>query len=70
MEERAANATPDGERRLALSIIIPTLNESRSIGAALDAVLGARAEVIVVDGGSADATVEIARGRGARVITS
>jgi len=56
----------------ALSIIVPTLNEARSIGRTLDAVLGARgvAEVIVVDGGSLDGTVETSRARGVRVITS
>jgi rSAM/selenodomain-associated transferase 2 len=55
-----------------LSIIIPTLDEARSIGPTLDAVRSAArgAEVIVVDGGSLDATAEIARGRGARVVTS
>ena len=70
MDERAANAPPDEEQHHALSIIIPTLNEAHSIGPTLDAVACARAEVIVVDGGSTDATVQIARGRGANVITS
>jgi rSAM/selenodomain-associated transferase 2 len=70
MSERTANAAPVDEGRPVLSIIIPTLDEARSIGRTLDAVAGARAEVIVVDGGSADATAEIARGRGARVVTS
>jgi rSAM/selenodomain-associated transferase 2 len=60
------------EKALALSIIIPTLDEARSIGATLDAVAreAAGAEVIVVDGGSRDATVEIARCRGAKVISA
>jgi rSAM/selenodomain-associated transferase 2 len=55
-----------------LSVIIPTLNEARSIGGALDAVARLRGsvEVIVVDGGSVDATAEIARGRGARVVVA
>jgi rSAM/selenodomain-associated transferase 2 len=73
MEERAANIPPREEEPPALSIIIPTLNEARSIGRTLDAVLstaGVGAEVIVVDGGSLDETVEVARGRGARVLTS
>ena len=60
------------EKAPALSIIIPTLDEERSIGATLDAVArsSAGAEVIVVDGGSRDATVEVARGRGAKVVSA
>lgn len=56
----------------ALSIIIPTLDEARFIGATLEAVshAGVYCEVIVVDGGSCDATVEVARTAGARVIAS
>lgn len=55
-----------------LSVIIPALNEAHSIGATLDALtkLGGRAEVIVVDGGSNDETINIARERGARVLGS
>ena len=58
--------------RPALSIIIPTLDEARSVGATLDAVAQLRGsfEVIVVDGGSSDGTLEIAREHGARVIAS
>ena len=72
MEERAASVAPPDERPPALSVVIPTLNEAHSIGRTLDALAGAArgAEVIVVDGGSADGTVEIAQGRGALVITS
>lgn len=72
MDERAASAVPLDEKPPALSVIIPTLNEAHSIGRALDAVTAVAqgAEVIVVDGGSADATAEIARRRGARVITT
>ncbi len=53
-----------------LSAIIPMLNEERTIGATLDAIhLGAPgAELIVVDGGSSDHSVEIARTRGAQVL--
>jgi rSAM/selenodomain-associated transferase 2 len=56
--------------RPALSVIIPALDEAQSIGAALDAAarLKGEVEVIVVDGGSADATVGVARGKGARVV--
>ena len=49
-----------------VSVIIPSLNEAATVGAAIDSAAGA--EVIVADGGSSDATVEIARARGARVI--
>ena len=56
----------------ALSIIIPTLNEAHSIAATLDAVakVRGRVEVIWVDGGSSDGTLERLREHGARVITS
>lgn len=55
-----------------ISVIIPALNEARSIGATLDALarVRGRLEVIVVDGGSADGTAEIARVRGVRVVNS
>jgi rSAM/selenodomain-associated transferase 2 len=55
-----------------VSIIIPTLNEAatmRGLAAALES-LGGEQEVIVCDGGSGDATVEIARRCGLRVITA
>lgn len=56
----------------AVSVIVPTLNEEQSIGRTLEALTNASAniEVIVVDGGSHDATTEIARRWGARIITS
>ncbi len=55
-----------------LSIIIPTLNEAHTIGATLDVAVRVSGdiEVIVVDGGSSDATPAIAAVRGVRVITS
>lgn len=60
-----------------VSVIIPTLDEAQSLGATLQAVTrlgqqsgGGRVEVVVVDGGSADETLEIAREQGARVIRS
>ena len=52
-----------------VSIIVPALNEAPGIGAALDRAQQTGAgEVIVVDGGSDDDTVEIARSRGCRVL--
>lgn len=58
--------------RVFISVIIPALDEAHSIAATLDALarMEGGAEVIVVDGGSADGTVEVARGRGARVVNS
>jgi len=55
-----------------VSIIIPTLNEARSIGAALGAAAraGGSVELIVVDGGSTDGTAEAARAAGARVVAA
>jgi rSAM/selenodomain-associated transferase 2 len=55
-----------------ISIIIPTLNEERSLPPLLDAIRqqGADHEVIVVDGGSEDRTLDIARDRGVRTLVS
>jgi len=52
-----------------LSVVIPTLNEEKCVGDAVSSV-GGVAEVIVVDGGSDDGTVEAARRAGARVLES
>jgi glycosyltransferase involved in cell wall biosynthesis len=49
------------------SVTIITLNEAEHIGAAIDSVTWAD-EVVVVDCGSADATTEIARAKGATVV--
>lgn len=55
-----------------LSVVIPTLNEEDSIGLTLAALQRLRAdgnEVLLVDGGSMDGTVEMAEGLVDRVIT-
>jgi glycosyltransferase involved in cell wall biosynthesis len=52
-----------------VALVIPTLDEEEAIGGVIAAVpLGAVDEIIVVDSGSADRTVERARAAGARVV--
>ena len=56
-----------------LSIIMPVLNEGESIAGNLDALADLRAlgaEIVVVDGGSHDATIQRARLRADRVISA
>ena len=56
-----------------LSIIVPVLDEGDVVASMLDGLAGLRAlgvEVIVVDGGSRDATVERARLRADRVLAA
>lgn len=56
---------------MTVSIIIPALNESESIGQVVaEMPWPLIAECIVVDNGSTDATAEIARAAGARVVQS
>ena len=56
---------------LKISVIIPTLNEAEGIGASLNSIIRQpeEFEIIVVDGGSADDTTDVAR-RYARIIQS
>ena len=59
--------------RIQISVIIPTYNEESVIGALVKHLLAERseglAEVLVIDGGSTDRTVTIARKAGAQVHT-
>ena len=51
-----------------LTVTIITLNEAAHVGAAIDSASFAD-EILVVDSGSGDGTTDIARGKGARVLT-
>ena len=64
----ASVATPE------ISVVIPCLNEARSIGICVEKALaafreiGIRGEVVVADNGSTDGSIEIAEKLGARVV--
>jgi len=51
-----------------LAIVMPALDEEAALGAHLPAALALADEVIVADGGGADATCEVAAALGARVV--
>ena len=56
-----------------LSVIIPTLNAAASIGATLDALTGEATtlrEIIIADGGSRDATLNIAAAHGVKFVAA
>lgn len=53
-----------------VSVVIPTLNEEKNIQRTIKSATDKNAEVIVVDGGSNDHTVDISKECGAVVITS
>jgi glycosyltransferase involved in cell wall biosynthesis len=56
--------TPGG-----VSAVILTFNEARNIDACLQSLAGWTAEIVVVDSGSTDDTVTIARAHGATIVT-
>ncbi|RLE47404.1 MAG: glycosyl transferase, partial [Candidatus Methanomethylicota archaeon] len=54
-----------------VTVVIPTLNEAEAIGRVIDEVLSVgvpRENILVVDGGSTDGTVDIARSKGVKVV--
>ena len=54
-----------------LSVIIPCLDAARTLGPVLDSVQGAPVdEILVIDGGSTDASRAVATDHGARVIVT
>jgi rSAM/selenodomain-associated transferase 2/rSAM/selenodomain-associated transferase 1 len=67
----AMRALCPGKGRPAISVVIPALNEASQIAATLSPLVRTPdVEIIVVDGGSTDATVAVARADGVRVLES
>ncbi|MCX7623748.1 MAG: glycosyltransferase [Thermomicrobium sp.] len=54
---------------LPLSVVVLTLNEERHLPGCLESVRGLGRQLLVVDSGSTDRTVELARAAGAEVVT-
>ncbi len=72
MVRPAAARNDSRDRPPVISVVIPALDEAANLAATLTRVRAALpgAELVVADGGSADATVAIALAEGARVVTS
>jgi glycosyltransferase involved in cell wall biosynthesis len=68
VKTRTSAETPAGTLRLPISCYIRTLNEERCITDVIHAAFQVASEVIVVDSGSSDGTLALARAAGARVI--
>lgn len=51
-----------------VSVVLATFNEEKNLGACLASVKKLAEEIVIVDGGSTDKTVEIGKSYGARVI--
>jgi glycosyltransferase involved in cell wall biosynthesis len=64
-DEKRENRT--SHKTIAASVVIHTLNEEINLPAALKSIDGVFAQVFVVDAGSTDRTLDIARERGAQV---
>jgi len=56
------------EHRDTLTVVIPTLNESKTIAEMINLVRPYTSDILVVDGHSPDSTAEIAKALGARVV--
>lgn len=68
IKDISKKAKQDKLNMVKLSVVIITLNEEKNIGRCLESVKGIADEIVVVDSGSTDNTIEICRGFKARVI--
>lgn len=74
LQEKPAEAAPPIAPSLELSIVMPCLNEARTVARCVEKALrtmrelGIRGEVVVSDNGSTDGSVELAERAGARVV--
>lgn len=72
--EAFAASTPTAQPGLELTVLLPCLNEARTVEACVAAALGflrdsgVRGEVLVADNGSTDGSQDLARRAGARVV--
>jgi glycosyltransferase involved in cell wall biosynthesis len=69
-----SNPDPGAAVRPLVSVVMPCLNEERTLGICVDKALrafremGIAGEVVIADNGSTDSSVEVARAHGARVV--
>ena len=56
------------KQKLPLSVVIVTKNEEKTIGRAIDSVKDIASEILIIDSGSTDNTLKIAKEKGAKVI--
>jgi glycosyltransferase involved in cell wall biosynthesis len=66
--EASAAAKGTAARMLPITAVVLTMNEEANLAACLESLAGWTSELIVVDSGSTDRTVQIAREHGARVL--
>lgn len=58
------------QKKIKLSVVLAVFNEEKNLGKCLETVKNLADEIIIVDGGSIDKTIKIAREYGAKVIVT